>query len=219
MSDKTLIKNVFSLGYRCNSDKFLNENLKVRKYASPFSHLIIDIESALNFIDTDFKDFLNKDCIRSDIKSFILDGKTHECFHVHKICEVSDFSVDISGVKRICMWAHHNLELDHIFKSMIVRSKHFQKIMTEAPESMLLFYMDNPHNYKGTLDIFDCSPLEKYKCNFLILIPLRNFNEEITVKGKGNINIIYFKSILPYDKLESTINELYTFDIEERPNL
>jgi len=44
MSSIIKINNVFSVGYKCNTDGFLDKFLKIRKYSSPFSYMVINIE-------------------------------------------------------------------------------------------------------------------------------------------------------------------------------
>jgi len=48
------INDIFAIGYRCTTDHFLDKYLKIRKYSSPISYMVIDIQTALNFINKDF---------------------------------------------------------------------------------------------------------------------------------------------------------------------
>lgn len=36
------INNIFVIGFRCNADEFLSEFLKIRRYSSPFSYMVIE---------------------------------------------------------------------------------------------------------------------------------------------------------------------------------
>ena len=47
----------FGIGYRCTTDKFM-EGINARKYSSPFSWMVCDLQTSINFIETEFKDFL-----------------------------------------------------------------------------------------------------------------------------------------------------------------
>lgn len=67
MSTIVNITNIFAIGFRCNTDHFLSNFLKIRKYSSPFSYMVIDIQTALHFIDAKFLNYTNRD--------FILPGK------------------------------------------------------------------------------------------------------------------------------------------------
>jgi hypothetical protein len=81
----------------------------------------------------------------------------------------------------------------------------------------------------GFKSYFDKSLLDKYKCNFLILVPLLNFNSDPFIcHDDGRIRIIYFKSNLDiwgtdieahkdeWKKLKNLIEQLYNFNIENR---
>ena len=48
-----IINFIFSIGYRCYSVDFLNF-FKLRKMASPFDYLYIDLESSLKIINNNF---------------------------------------------------------------------------------------------------------------------------------------------------------------------
>ena len=63
MSNIININNIFALGFKCNTDDFLSKFLKIRRYSSPFSYMVIDIKTALNFIDNNFLNYTNKDFI------------------------------------------------------------------------------------------------------------------------------------------------------------
>lgn len=64
---------------------------------------------------------------------------------------------------------------------------------------MLLFYIEKIQTYEEGGIYFDKNILEKYSCNFLILIPLLNFNSEPLLFYEDiRIKIIYFNSNLEY---------------------
>jgi hypothetical protein len=94
---------------------------------------------------------------------------------------------------------------------------------------MLLFYIEKIQKNGEKESYFDITILDKFKCNFLILIPLLNFNSEpVLFYDNKKIRIIYFKSNLQswgtdikchieeWDKLKNIINKLYDFNIEDR---
>ena len=47
------INNIFSIGYRCTNDELL-KSMKLREYSGPFSYMVIDYKSALEFIENRF---------------------------------------------------------------------------------------------------------------------------------------------------------------------
>jgi len=73
MDNLISIKNVFAIGFRCNTDEFLDQYLNIRYYSSPFSFMVIDIKTALSFIDNKFSNYIDKD--------FILPGTTTNSFN------------------------------------------------------------------------------------------------------------------------------------------
>ena len=219
------VHNIFSIGYRCNACDFLSQYLNVRKYSSPFSYMLIDIETALNFIRTRFENFTSKDFLKSPENYIRYNNLNWKCNHVHIISDEIEKGVDVYDMKKTCIWNHHNLFDKEVVESIDRRSKHLLHVLDTKPESMLLFYIDKVREFPN----FDISLLKDFKCNFLVLAPILNFKLEPTlVYDNGKIKVIYFKSDLAngaadagnhpeeWKKLAILIKSLYEFEIEER---
>jgi hypothetical protein len=226
-----LIQNVFSIGYRCNSCDFLRDYLKIRKYSSPFSYMVIDIQSALYFIDTKFKNFIDMESVLPGIDTLFFNKRRWRCNQIHKISEITDSCDDVLNMSRVCMWNHHNLTDEPTRNSIKLRFKHLLYTLEKKPETTLLFYIEKIQTFGEKESYFDIKLLEKYTTNFLILIPLLNFHSDPTlIYNSKNIKIIYFPSDLNFwaaeikshtdtwDKLKNLINNLYNFEIEKRPS-
>jgi len=230
MSDKVNINNVFSLGFRCNSDEFLLNFLKIRKYSSPFSYMVIDINTALNFIANNFENYTNKDFIEPGKNTYTFNKHIWSCNNVHKCSIIESDYQDILDMEKVCIWNHHYLYDENTVKSINRRSFHLLDCLKKFPDRTLLFYIEKIQNYGEKKCYFDKNILDNYACNFLILIPLLNFNSDpLVFCDNSRIKIIYFKSNLEsrwsvdtnrhieeWNKLQILINELYNFDIEDR---
>ena len=225
----TTIKNVFSLGYRCNSDQFLDKYLKIRKYSSPFSYMVIDIKTALHFVLNKFENYTNKDFIESGKSSFTFNKHHWYCTNIHKCSIITNDYVDILDMDKVCIWNHHDLYNENTINSINRRSLHLLECLSTKADTMLLFYIEKIQQYEEKKCYFDKSILDNIHCHFLILIPLLNFNKDpFLFYDDSRIRIIYFNSNLEsyatdisshieeWNKLQILINKLYTFDIENR---
>ena len=232
------INNIFSLGFRCNTDEFLSEFLKIRRYSSPFSYMIIDIKTALNFIDNNFLNYTNENFILPGKDTYKFNKDNWSCKNIHKYSILTDDYVDILDTEKVCIWNHHNLYDKNIVNSLNRRSLHLLECLDKKSDTTLLFYIEKIQTYKEKVCrqdeaegvcYFDKSILDNYNCNFLILIPLLNFNSDpILFYDDSRIRIIYFNStyegiatdirynIEEWNKLQILINKLYNFNIENR---
>jgi hypothetical protein len=218
------INSVFTIGYKCESSGFL-DFLNIQKYSSPFSYMLIDINTSLYFIDTAFKTYTDKDYYidtwRLPLKFF---GGEWGCYHAHKVSDTLTEGTEISNLNRICAWNHHNITDYETSQRMNRRSRHLLHLLETSPETLLLFYIEKLQDYQKEKSIyFDVDVLKKYKCNFLILVPLRNLDREIFVAYDNNkIRVIYISipvegGEIPHnDVVKNKINELFIFDIKDR---
>jgi hypothetical protein len=114
-------------------------------------------------------------------------------------------------------------------KSIDRRSNYLLKCLNVKPDTTLLFYIEKIQIYGEKDCYFDKNILDKYNCNFLILIPLLNLNTDPFIYYKDlRITIIYFESNLEgyatettshieeWNKIHIIINNLYNFNIEEK---
>ena len=233
MSNIVNINNIFSIGFMCNSDEFLANFLKIRKYSSPFSYMVIDIKTALNFIKDNFKNYTNIKFINPGKNTYKFNKQNWSCNNIHKYSIIKNDYVDILDMDKICIWNHHNLYDNNTIKSINRRSLHLLECLNKKPDTMLLFYIEKIQQYGEKTCYFDKNILKhyNYNCNFLILIPLLNFdNDPFLFYDDLQIRIIYFNSNLAscstdinhhieeWNKLQILINKLYNFNIENRNN-
>lgn len=229
----TLIKihNIFSIGYRCTTDIFLQEFLFIRNYSSPFSYMVIDIETSLKFIENKFENYTNTDCIQPGKKTFKFNKQDWKCSNIHKCSEIKNDNTDILDMNKVCIWNHHNLYDQDVIKSLNRRTEHLLRILNTIPDTLLLFYIEKLQIYDGEKKIyFNKNILNNYNCNFLIIIPLLHLNKDPYVYYEDtNIKIIYFDSnflgwsadinsqtIEEWNKLKTLLTKLYDFDIQKR---
>ena len=227
--NKIKIANIFSIGFRCNACEFLEFYLQIRKYSSPFSYMVIDIKTALSFIDNKFENYTHKDFIDIGNRTNTFNKLKWSFNNRHKI--TGDFNAydDILNMKKVCIWNHHKLYDKNTIESINRRSHHLLTVLENKPETMLLFYIEKIQEYKENASYFDISILDKYACKFLIIIPLLNFNSNpVLYYDSEKIKIIYFNSNLEgwgtdrychvdeWNKLKVFVNQLYEFNIEHR---
>lgn len=225
------ITNIFSIGFRCNVDEFLTDFLKIRKYSSPFSYMVIDLQTALNFIENKFENYTNMEFIEPGKNTYKFNKHYWCCNHVHKCSVITNDYVDIMDMDKVCIWNHHNLYDENIRKAINRRSQRLLECLSKKSDTLLLFYIEKIQEYGGKDCYFDKNILDKYNhnCNFLILIPLLNFNSDpVLFYDDSRLRIIYFNSNLElwatdihyhieeWNKLKILINKLYNFNIENK---
>lgn len=222
------VKNIFTIGFRCNADEFLTDYMKIRKYSSPFSYMVIDLETALHFIDTKFENYTNLDHITGprDIK---FNNNIWGYKNSHKIADIPGDCTDVLHAQRVCLWNHHDLNDSKIIESLNRRSRHLVSVLNNQPETLLMFYVEKTQYYKGSRSYFDIEKLKKYNCNFLVFVPLVDFKSDPELVFDNNkIRVIYFSSNCngwssdinshpdQWNKLKSLVLKLYNFAIEDR---
>lgn len=222
-----LINSVFTIGYRCNSDEFLSKCLKIRKYSSPFSYMVIDIKTSLDFIRNNFENYTKKEFICSGNNTFKFNKKDWQCNNIHKNSIITNDHVDILEMDKVCIWNHHDLYDENTINAINIRSSRLIKCLNEDPETMLLFYIEKIQDYQEN-GYYDLSFLYDFECNFLILVPILNFNKDpILFYDDCRVRIIHFNSNREgwatdleshpeeWKKIQILINSLYNFDIKE----
>lgn len=176
MSTIVNINNIFAIGFRCNTDDFLTKYLKIRKYSSPFSYMLIDIKTALNFIQNNFENYTNKNFIEPGKKTYKYNKHNWSCNNIHNYSIITNDYVDILDMDKICIWNHHNLYDENTINSFNKRSLHLLECLNKKSDTTLLFYIEKIQKYGEKDCYFDKNILDKFNCKFLILIPLLNFN-------------------------------------------
>jgi len=222
------INNIFTLGFRCNADDF-TRYLQIRKYSSPFSYMVIDIKTALSFIENKFEDYTTN--IIPGKKTYKFNKNDWSCNNIHTCSVITHDYVDILDMDKVCIWNHHDLYDKNTVYSINRRSLHLLDCLSKKPDTTLLFYIEKIQNYEGNDKCyFDKNILDKYDYKFLILLPLLNFNSApLLFYDNSRVRIIYFNSNLEgnatdisshveeWAKLRILVNRLYDFNIEESP--
>ena len=240
MNNKKIINNIFSIGYRCNTDIFIDKYLKIRKYSSPFSYMVIDLDTSLFFIDNNFNNFITIDYLMSG-GTTMKEGKNlftfnkipWRCIHIHKKSNISLYDInnkclEILKIDRICAWNHHELWDNNTRNSIKRRINHFLNVKNETT---LLLYIAKIQKYNKDTFYFNTNIFDKYNYKFLLLIPLLDLNSEpIIYCNTEKVTIILFKSNLDgwsvsaegydnqsdWENLTKIINTLYDFKIKNR---
>jgi hypothetical protein len=124
------INNIFAIGFRFNTDSFLSDFLKIRKYSSPFSYMIIDIKTALKFIQNNFENYTNKDFIEPGNNTLTFNKQSWYCNNIHKYSIITNNYMDVLDIDKICIWNHHNLYDENIISSINRRSSHLLECLS-----------------------------------------------------------------------------------------
>ena len=224
------INHCFGLGYRCNTDEFM-KSLSIRKYSSPFSYMVTDLETSINFIKTDFLEFTNVVSIKEHRYKWNNHYWKHHLFFNIKYVP-DDKYMNINLMKRVCCWNHHNLEDLSIIKSIKRRSNRLINAIKSNLNTLLIYieniqlYTDNNWELYINLELIVDFIKDKPCCYILLLIPLLNFTEDpYLYKINEFINVIYYNSNterdindyghknIKWDIIQKITLNLYKFDI------
>jgi hypothetical protein len=225
------IKNCFSIGFRCNTDDFMKA-LKIRNYSSPFSYMICDLETSIEFISNDFTDFF--DVVSKKEHNFKWNKwrMTNHLFFNKRFLPDTD-NVELSEIKRICLWNHHDLHDITVVNT--IKRRCLRLLNAEKLTDVLYIYIDNIHTYdtdnwenyfkKETVTNFISSNSNRY---ILLLLPLLGFkNNPVLYKINANLNVIFYESNMDvnineygnskirWDLIKDLMFENYKFDIDE----
>lgn len=186
--------------------------------------MVIDIRTALNFIENNFLNYTNKDFIKPGNNTLTFNKIYWECNNIHTDSTITNDYVDVLDMDKVCIWVHHNLYDENTINALNRRSTRLLKCLSEKSDTTLLFYIEKPQIYRGKDVYFDVNCLNKYNYKFLILIPLVNFiSVPILFHNDSQIKIIYFRSNFindintykeAWNKVKILINKLYNFNIE-----
>jgi len=180
------------------------KGLNIRKYSSPFSYMICDLETSIQFILNNFQDFLN--VTSKQTHNFKWNGRkwTHHLFFNNSfIPEKND--IEINKTKRMCVWNHHNFHNIKIIDAIKRRCKRL--LDADKLSNILYIYIDNIQNY-DTDNWENYFPTEivlnfvnnNHNRYVLLLLPLLNYNKNpMLYKINTNINIIFYESNMDGD--------------------
>lgn len=175
---KPEINYIFACGFRCYSTFFLKYN-NLRFMSSPFDWIIIDLESVLKIINSEFKDYLNdivevsrnkKICklhykknhiyIDNSYKKIFInnfhymkeDYSEYTCFFNHNYLETVN-ATNLYFMKNICEFRHYNMTDNNDIQKLQKRCDRFKNIINKYSDKTALFYITR---------IFDSSELIKH---------------------------------------------------------
>lgn len=228
-----LINHCFSIGYRCNTDDFM-KSIGIRKYSSPFSYMVCDLKTSLDFIESKFKDFTNVIVKKNNNHNYLWNGRYwgHDLFFNVKFIPNNDY-MSINTMQRVCCWNHHNLEDEMVINTINRRCDRLLNALNSNGNTLLI-YIENLQIYNDEnwlsylkIDILLKFLKNKPNCYMLILIPLLNYDKDnILLKINNFINVIFHKSnanvngndfgdnTIPWASIQQFTLENYTFNID-----
>lgn len=210
------INYIFTLGYRCYSTDFI-ETHKLRKMSGPFDYLYIDFETALTLINDKFNNFLNDivllnknyktiklfynkntttinnnfyELLKNDITYMSQNYNCNNLFINQNYLDTNNLSNNLYNWKSICIFLHHDLLDNNIYKKIKMRCDRFTDILYKYNESTALLYITK---------IITCNNIIEYIDNI------------IETKKHFNINA-YIIMIINCDNIESSH---YFYDIDK----
>ena len=148
--------------------------------------MVIDIKTALHFIDNNFLKYTNKDFILPGKNTYKFNNHNWSCNNIHKYSIITNDYVDILDMDKVCIWNHHNLYDENIINSLNRRALHLLECLNKTSDTTLLFYDDSR-------------------------IRIIYFNSNLD-SWATDIN----SHIEEWDKLQILINKLYNFNIKDR---
>lgn len=139
--------NIITIGFRCTTDKIL-DLYNMRKFSGPFSSLLVDLETSLILLKTNFKDYftdIKKIKHNGDIKYLSHWRMTKEFWVNTKFTECIQ-NKNIYDLSRYLIWNHHNMYKQDIIETF---KRRINRIITllNNDNCILLFigkiYKDN----------------------------------------------------------------------------
>jgi len=201
-----IINFIFSIGYRCYSVDFLNF-FKLRKMASPFDYLYIDLESSLKIINNNFDDYLcdiilfnknqqkvelfykkNTNEINNNFYKLLENNigyMAHNYNHVNLLfnqnyLDIFNLNENLYVWNKICSFHHHNILDNNIYNSIKKRCERFKRILDNYNETTTLFYITKIVNCINIVDYMNkiIELKQKYNINCFIIIIINCDNIE-----------------------------------------
>ena len=244
-SNKKTITDIYSIGYRCNTDDLMKK-LNIRHYSSPFSYMVIDYKSVFKYIYNNFEDFFDIIYLNNKDKNDEIYELSNQKFYnynwydtfwyndlyINKSCLNNKHIQNVPDWPDVCIWNHHNINDINVKDTINKRIKRLYNSLHNRSTSTLLIYIN-----KITKNItYDKTELldfiEKNPCNLLFIQPLYNYNNELEhIYTSNNLNIIHMKSYyecngtglddtrIAWNKLEVMINNIYEFKVEPQKKM
>ena len=111
--------------------------------------MIIDIDTSLHFIKNKFAGYIDESNIVHipvNEHNYKFNNEAwHATLYVNNITNsdiIKNKNVNVTDFTYICMWNHHNMTDIGIQNSFLRRCKHMLTLLTTAPQTMLLCYIE-----------------------------------------------------------------------------
>lgn len=203
------INSCYGIGYKCTTDDFMI-GLNIRKQSSPFSYMVCDLETSLNFINNEFNDFLNVISKPAEHNFHFNGNKWNHHLYFNHTFFPGDDRIEITELKRICVWNHHDLNNSTTLEAIKRRYTRLLNDDKELHKNILYIYIENVQVYttdnwedyftkegyyiKGSILNFMNTQKNRY---MLLFLPLLNFNKEPRLyKVNESMNVVFYQSSL-----------------------
>ena len=228
------ISNIYSIGYRCNNDDLLTF-MNIRKYSSPFSYMIIDYKTALNYIDNSFINYDKFHYVNNKSGQYMWCNNNqwkNELYFRLYYPELNK-TKNLSDWDNICVSNHHNLNNE--INKIMIRANRLLYNLNNKSSSLMLFCIHKIQNYiddniNNYIDIdFLLKFNNKYNTHLLFILPLFNYNVDPKIMyNSNNIMIIYLNSFyenngtafnderIKWKEVMKIMNNYYKFNIEDK---
>lgn len=216
------IKYIISCGRRCTTNQFLNK-YKLKSFSTPFSSIFCDFETAIFFINTKFKDFLNVKFIENhNYKQMFHWRFAPKFYYNYNIIKKFEDKLNFNNLERLLIWTHFDPIKDK--KLIERRCDRINNIIKNNENSkILLFYIDKIRNYNDCENIKNniLCIINKYNIfeNILYIIPCQDIIEECNLYFNNERLHIF---LLKVTKINDLINETYKqkkYKLNKRPLL
>ena len=243
--NKKIITDIYSIGYRCNTDDLMKK-LNIRHYSSPFSYMVIDYKSVFKYIDNNFADFFDIIYLNNKEKNDKIYELSNQQFYnynwydtfwyndlyINKSCLINKHIQNVPDWENVCIWNHHNINDNEVRDTINRRIERLYNSLNNKSDTSLLIYINKiekniNYNKNELLDFIKNKPY-----NLLFIQPLYNYNKEIEhIYTDNNLNIIHMNSYyecngtglddtrITWNKLETMINNIYEIKKETKKKI
>jgi len=207
------INHIFTLGWRCNSTKFLN-TYNLRRISSPFDWVIIDFETSVENIKTKFEKYLdsvvkyqknktttllysNNGVIAPLFKkmddldlSYMLIDWNYELLHFNQNFLPTKLSGNVYDWDRVCLFRHLTGDGKYFYNKTRSRIDNFTSVLNKSADKTLLLYISKIID-KGDVEKLKreyVGIVEKHKMTNLFWIVLGvSGGAEVSLERVGNV--------------------------------
>ena len=176
------------------------EDLQIRKYSSPFSYMVCDLETSLRFIETNFIYFTK--VVSKQIHDFKWNGRPwyHHLFFNFLFVPPKN-NIDVSELKRVCVWNHHKLNDPTVLESVDRRCGRLLHALNSGKPTLLI-YIDNIHPFttKNWGDYIRQERVMNFlaarpSCHMFLCVPILEFPADPTIQTVSDqLSVILYNS-------------------------